>query len=100
MTGTEKPRGRSALRARNVRINNRRTSVKLEPAFWDALETVARREGTTVNDLCTLVHEKADGYGLTAAIRVFLLAYGWSGAIGPALAVVPVGDLPPEARSR
>jgi predicted DNA-binding ribbon-helix-helix protein len=100
MTGPEKPRGRSALQARNVRINNRRTSVKLEPAFWDALETVARREKTSVNDLCTRVHEKADGYGLTAAIRVFLLAYGWSGAMGPALSVVPVGDLPSETRAR
>jgi len=100
MRGDEKPRGRSALRARNVRIGVRRTSVKLEPAFWDALETAARREEASVNDLCTMVHEKADGYGLTAAIRVFLLAYGWSGDMAAALASVPVGDLPTPLRRR
>ncbi|MEQ8602719.1 MAG: ribbon-helix-helix domain-containing protein [Marivibrio sp.] len=99
MRGEEKPRGRSALRARNVRIGARRTSVKLEPAFWDALETAARREETSVNNLCTAVHERADGYGLTAAIRVFLLAYGWSGDMAAALGAVPIGGLPTTRRS-
>jgi predicted DNA-binding ribbon-helix-helix protein len=97
MTGAGKPRGRSALRARNVRIHSRRTSVKLEPAFWDALEAVAVREGRTMNDLCSLISDKADGYGLTAAIRVFVLAYGWGDSLQAAMTCVPVGALPKRA---
>jgi predicted DNA-binding ribbon-helix-helix protein len=94
MQNPAKQRGRSALRARNVRIHHRRTSVKLEPAFWDALEAVAVREGTSVNDLCSRIHDKAAGYGLTAAIRVFVLAYGWSRRYDAAIGAVPVGNLP------
>lgn len=94
MQDPAKPRGRSALRARNVRIHGRRTSVKLEPAFWDALEAAARREGHALNDLCSMINDRAEGYGLTAAIRVFVLAYGWSGRFDSALDAVPVGHLP------
>lgn len=85
---------RSALHARNVRVGGRRTSVKLEPAFWDALEAAAAREGLTVNALCGRINAGSAEYGLTAAIRVFLLAYGWSGRFDAALATGPADPLP------
>ena len=65
----------STLVNRNVTVAGRRTSLRLEPAMWDALEEVARREGTTVHRLCTLVEARRRESSLTAAIRVFILGY-------------------------
>jgi predicted DNA-binding ribbon-helix-helix protein len=64
-----------SLLNRNVTIAGRRTSMKLEPDMWDALDEVCRREQVTVHDVCTLVAERHRGNNLTAAMRVFILGY-------------------------
>lgn len=86
--------GQTALVSRNIRLGDRRTSIKLEPAFWDALHRVARKEGVTVHEICEAVARRTNGYSLTGAVRVFLLSYYSVGAMDPALASVPVGGLP------
>ena len=69
-------RGRSStLVNRNVTIRGRRTSLRLEPAMWDALHEVAQREGTSVHEICSRVEFNRQESTLTAAIRVFILAY-------------------------
>jgi predicted DNA-binding ribbon-helix-helix protein len=69
-------RGRSStLVNRNVTIRGRRTSLRLEPAMWDALQEIAQREGTSVHELCTKVDLERRESTLTAAIRVFILGY-------------------------
>src|SRR5215475_8472912 len=66
----------STLVNRNVNIEGRRTSVRLEPAMWAALARIAERESLTINQLCTRIdHLRDNNCGLTAAIRVFLMAY-------------------------
>ena len=71
--------GGSAARtmlSRNVRIHNRRTSVRLEPAMWAALNEIATAENCTIHDLCGAVHDlKEEGVSFTAALRVFLMEY-------------------------
>lgn len=65
-----------AMLSRNVRIHNRRTSVRLEPAMWAALNEIAMAENCTIHDLCGAVHDlKEDGVSFTAALRVFLMEY-------------------------
>ncbi len=62
--------------SRNVRIHNRRTSVRLEPAMWAALNEIAMAENCTIHDLCGAVHDlKEEGVSFTAALRVFLMEY-------------------------
>ncbi len=62
--------------SRNVRIHNRRTSVRLEPAMWAALNEIATAENCTIHDLCGAVHDlKEEGVSFTAALRVFLMEY-------------------------
>lgn len=69
-------RGRSStLVNRNVTIRDRRTSLRLEPAMWDALGEIAEREGRTVHELCSGVEFARTESTLTAAIRVFILGY-------------------------
>jgi len=67
---------RSTLVNRNIMVGGKRTSVRLEPEMWTALLDIARREGQTIHALATRVAEtKKPETSLTAAIRVFCLAY-------------------------
>ncbi|MEN8721887.1 MAG: ribbon-helix-helix domain-containing protein [Alphaproteobacteria bacterium] len=65
----------SALKSRNVRVGARRTSVRLEPELWAALELIASREGSSVHQICTnLAADKASiRGGLTSALRVYIV---------------------------
>ena len=65
----------STLVSRNVTVMGRRTSVRLEPDMWDALAELCRRENRTVHDICSLVAEHRQASSLTAALRVFIVAY-------------------------
>ena len=65
----------STLINRNVTVNGHRTSMRLEPAMWDALEDICRREGLTIHDVCSLVDTRRSQSSLTAAMRVFILGY-------------------------
>jgi predicted DNA-binding ribbon-helix-helix protein len=65
-----------ALQSKNVRIHDRRTSVRLEPEMWRALNEVAALEGCSIHDLCGAVHDLKDPLtSFTAALRVFLMEY-------------------------
>ena len=65
----------SILESRNVTVGARRTSMRLEPEMWDALESIARSEGMTLNTLCTQIDQRRREVGLTSATRVFIISY-------------------------
>ncbi len=65
----------STLRNRNVTISGRRTSVRLEPEMWQALEEICEREGLTVHELCSGIDARRERRSLTAAIRAHALDY-------------------------
>lgn len=66
----------SSLVSRNVTIFGRRTSIRLEPEMWAALNDISVREKCSVHDICSLVCiRKREETSLTAAIRVFLMLY-------------------------
>ena len=60
---------------RNITVGQLRTSVRLEPEFWDALADIAHRERVSIDRLCTLVDAHTGELGRTAAIRVFIASY-------------------------
>ena len=66
---------KAAMIARNVTVAGRRTSLRMEPEMWDALQEAATREGLSLHDFCTGVAKKRGAYSMTAAIRVHLLSY-------------------------
>lgn len=67
---------KTLLVSRNLVINGHRTSARLEPEMWVALFDIVRREGRSVHDVCSLIAQsKPEGCSLTAAIRVFIVAY-------------------------
>ena len=67
---------KSTLLSRNITVQERRTSVRLEPEMWQALKEIAQRERCNIHDICTLIKiRKNEQTSLTAAIRVFLMLY-------------------------
>jgi predicted DNA-binding ribbon-helix-helix protein len=71
----EVARSASTLVNRNVTVAGRRTSMRLEPAMWDALQQICRREDKSLNELVTDIDRQRIESSLTAAIRVYLLRY-------------------------
>ena len=43
--------------------------------MWEALDEICRREQLTVHQACTMIAAEHRGNNLTAAMRVFILAY-------------------------
>ena len=67
---------KTTLVSRNITVQGRRTSIRLEPQMWVALREVAALEECTIHDICTLVSvRKKQNTSLTAAIRVFIMLY-------------------------
>jgi predicted DNA-binding ribbon-helix-helix protein len=81
---------------RNITVGRLRTSVRLEPEFWDALSDIAARERVSVDRLCTIIDANVGELGRTAAIRVFIASYFadlLARVEAPALAAVkPAGE--------
>lgn len=67
--------GPSTLVNRNVTVNGHRTSMRLEPSMWDALDEICRREAATIHKLCSMIDSIRVQSTLTAAMRVFIVTY-------------------------
>lgn len=63
---------------RSIEIAGHKTSISLEPAFWDLLRRVAARDGIPINALVARIDaerlEADTPPGLASAIRVWLIA--------------------------
>jgi predicted DNA-binding ribbon-helix-helix protein len=67
---------KSSLVSRNVTLNGHRTSMRLEPAVWQALSDIGRREKLNIHQLCSMVADhKSSEASFTAAVRVFSMEY-------------------------
>lgn len=67
--------GPQRLVSGNVKVGGRRTSVRLEPALWDALREICRRERKSLHAIVTEIAARRIQSTLTASIRVFLMCY-------------------------
>lgn len=70
------PESVAPLKSRDIRIGDKRTSVRLEPIVWDALKAIADREDMTIHELCTHIAQRRRGdSSLTSTIRAFIVGY-------------------------
>lgn len=60
---------------RNVVVDGRRTSFRLEKAFWDAIEDFAADKGITRDQLIAEAceNQERDGVSMSSAVRVYLI---------------------------
>lgn len=66
---------RGKLLSRNVTIDGRRTSLRLEEDMWAALGEVCERESASLHAVCTEIDKRRDGASRTSAVRSFLVGY-------------------------
>jgi predicted DNA-binding ribbon-helix-helix protein len=83
----------SSLVIHNVVVAGRRTSVRLEPVMWEALQEIVRQQETNVNQLVTEIDRRRNSSSLTAAIRVYIVDFYRSAAAAQ-------GDRAAEVRAR
>jgi predicted DNA-binding ribbon-helix-helix protein len=58
----------------SLTLHGHRTSVSLEPEFWDAFRAIAADRDIPVNQLAAEIDDaRQGGSGLASAIRVFVL---------------------------
>ncbi len=61
------------LAKRSVTIAGHRTSLSLEPEFWQALKDLARRDGCSLAALIAMIDEARGTRNLSSAVRVHVL---------------------------
>lgn len=64
----------SGILKRSVAIAGHRTSVSLEAPFWEALATLARERGLSVQACIAEIDGRRGASNLSSAIRVDILA--------------------------
>ena len=68
------PRMPSRPAKHSLTLHGHRTSVSLEPEFWDAFRAIAAEKCLPLNALAATVDDARNGdEGLASAIRVFVL---------------------------
>ncbi len=65
----------SCLINRNVTALRGRTSMRLEPELWDALEEICAREHLSLTEVVKQIERIGHPGGRTSAVRVHLLSY-------------------------
>ena len=63
------------LLCKNVVVNGRRTSMRLDKETWTALSDICRRENLSLYKLCSLIDTAKGNAGLSSATRLFVLTY-------------------------
>jgi predicted DNA-binding ribbon-helix-helix protein len=69
-------RGKSLLRKRAIRLENHKTSVTIEKAFWTAFKEIAAARRTTISRLIATIDKdrrECQCKNLSSAIRLFVL---------------------------
>ncbi|MCK0142514.1 ribbon-helix-helix domain-containing protein [Aliiroseovarius sp. F20344] len=60
----------------SLTLHGHRTSVSLEPEFWQAFQLIAKARGLPLNALAAEIdNERGVDRGLASAIRVYVLEY-------------------------
>lgn len=57
----------------SLTLRGHRTSVSLEPEFWEEFRAIATARDKTLNGLAIEIDEARGDVGLASAIRVFVL---------------------------
>lgn len=65
----------SRLINRNVTASHGRTSMRLEPELWEALQEICERERLTLGEVVRRIEKRGHPGGRTSAVRVHVLEY-------------------------
>ena len=66
---------KSLITKHSIGLESFKTSVSLEPQFWNALKSIATARGMTTTDLVAAINADRQNSNLSSAIRVFVLNF-------------------------
>lgn len=59
-----------------IKVFGKRTSIRMEVCIWEALQTIAKREQCSTNELISLIYRsKNQKISLSSALRAFAVHY-------------------------
>lgn len=61
-----------SIRKYSVMISGHRTSISLEPEFWDEIKRIAKRNNEPLSELVRRVDDTRED-GLSSALRLYVL---------------------------
>lgn len=67
--------GEKMLICKNVIVNGRRTSMRLDKETWISLSDICSRERINVHELCSRIDSFRGQSGLSSSVRLFVLSY-------------------------
>jgi predicted DNA-binding ribbon-helix-helix protein len=70
---------------RSIRIAGHRTSLSLEPQFWEALRSAAKVRRVSLASLIASIDAGRKNSNLSSAVRIFVLNEARHGRLGPRL---------------
>ena len=63
------------LVCKNVIVNGRRTSMRLDQEIWNSLSDICQKEDMNIHQLCSKIDSQKGNSGLSGAVRLFVLTY-------------------------
>ena len=63
------------LVSKKINIGRQITTIRLEPALWDGLDEICRREEWTRDEAAAVAQGVYRDRGLTSALRTYLVVY-------------------------
>jgi predicted DNA-binding ribbon-helix-helix protein len=70
-----RPRAKTQIGKRSVKIDGQPTSVSLEDGFWNALKEIAAAQDTTAQELVLKIDSERTHGNLSSVIRQYILSY-------------------------
>jgi predicted DNA-binding ribbon-helix-helix protein len=70
-----RPRTKTQIGKRSVKIDGQQTSVSLEDGFWNALKEIAAAQDTTAQELVLKINSERTHGNLSSVIRQYILSY-------------------------
>jgi predicted DNA-binding ribbon-helix-helix protein len=67
---------------RSIRIAGHRTSLSLEPQFWDALKDAAKARSKSAATLIAEIDTSRQNINLSSAVRIYILNEALKGRLG------------------
>ena len=73
---------KSPVAKRSIIVGGHKTSVSLEEAFWNSMKEISRQRDMTLSELASEIDSNRQQGNLSSAIRLFVLDYFRSRAMG------------------
>lgn len=63
------------MEKRSITISKHKTSVSLEPEYWDIIDNISIEKGISISGVIELIDKEKNGNNLASEIRVYALNY-------------------------